>query len=316
MDPIVLFFLLGMFAQFAKSDLKLPEALTDSISIYLLLAIGLKGGVTLHSAQVPGLAAKVIAVVLLGASIALIAYAALRTLRFEKLDAASLCAHYGSVSVVTYAVCVDFLTARQIAFEAYTPMFVALMEAPGIIVGVLLARLADRGPGPHPTADQSWGQVAHEVFLNKGVLLLLGGLTIGAIAGPDRLKPFFLLYNDLFKGILGLFLIALGMQAAARLKDVLPYGARLIGFGIVGPVLFGAIGVFTGSLLGLSIGGMTVLGTLAASASYIAAPTAMQVAVPQANPALGIGAALGLTFPFNIVIGVPLYHQMAKLLAG
>ncbi|MGL4573505.1 MAG: sodium-dependent bicarbonate transport family permease [Burkholderiaceae bacterium] len=312
LDPIVLFFLLGVLAHFAKSDLKLPEALTESISIYLLLAIGLKGGVTLHDAQVDNLGIKAGSVIVLGCVIALLAYAALRALRFGKIDAASICAHYGSVSVVTYAVCTDFLAAQNIAYEPYTAMFVALMEAPGIVVGVLLARMADRANGD--TAKQSWGALAHEVFLNKGVFLLLGGLTIGAIAGEARLAPFFELYVDLFKGVLGLFLIGLGLQAASHLAGVLPVGMRLIGFALAAPLAFGVIGVSTGWLLGLSVGGMTVLGTLAASASYIAAPAAMRVAVPQSNPALGLGAALGITFPLNILFGIPLYAQLAEQL--
>jgi uncharacterized protein len=313
MDPIVLFFLLGMLAHFAKSDLALPDALTDSISIYLLLAIGLKGGVTLHHAEVPNLAIKISTVIALGCAVALLAYMALRALRFDSLNAASICAHYGSVSVVTYAVCIDYLAARSIAFEPYTAMFVALMEAPGIVVGLLLARLAVRSSnasGGRPQT-QSWGALAHEVFLNKGVFLLLGGMAIGAIAGSERLKPFFALYNDLFKGVLGLFLIGLGMQAARHLAGVLPVGLRLIGFALVAPLCFGVLGVATGYLLGLSVGGMTVLGTLAASASYIAAPAAMRVALPDANPALGLGAALGITFPLNILFGVPLYAQLA-----
>jgi hypothetical protein len=312
LDPIVLFFLLGVLAHFAKSDLKLPEALTESISIYLLLAIGLKGGVELHNAQVENLGIKLTSVIALGCVVALIAYAALRTLRFGKVDAASVCAHYGSVSVVTYAVCIDFLAAQNIPYENYTAMFVAVMEAPGIVVGVLLARMADRAHTG--TAGQSWGALAHEVFLNKGVLLLLGGLTIGAIAGPQRLEPFFELYVGMFKGVLGLFLIGLGIQAASHLSGVLPVGMRLIGFALAAPLLFGALGVTTGWLLSLSVGGMTILGTLAASASYIAAPAAMRVAVPHANPALGLGAALGLTFPLNILFGIPIYAQIAQRL--
>lgn len=307
-----MFFLLGVLAQFAKSDLRLPEALTESISIYLLLAIGLKGGVELHNTSVNNLGIKLVSVITLGCVVALLAYAVLRALRFNSINAASICAHYGSVSVVTYAVCIDFLTAQNISYENYTAMFVAVMEAPGIIVGVLLARMADRAHDS--TAKQSWGSLAHEVFLNKGVLLLLGGLAIGAIAGPQRLAPFFELYVGMFKGVLGLFLIGLGMQAAAHFAGVLPVGVRLISFALAAPLVFGALGVLTGWLLGLSTGGMTVLGTLAASASYIAAPAAMRVAVPQANPALGLGAALGVTFPLNIMVGIPLYAQLAQRL--
>ena len=314
MDPIVLFFLLGMLAHFAKSDLALPDALTDSISIYLLLAIGLKGGVTLHHAQVPNLALKISTVIALGCVVAVLAYMALRLLRFDTINAASICAHYGSVSVVTYAVCIDYLAAQAIPVEPYTAMFVALMEPPGIVVGLLLARLAVRQAGDSAQKTQSWPALAHEVFLNKGVFLLLGGMAIGAIAGSERLKPFFALYNDLFKGVLGLFLIGLGMQAARHLAGVLPVGLRLIGFALVAPPCFGVLGVASGHLLGLSIGGMTVLGTLAASASYIAAPAAMRVALPQANPALGLGAALGITFPLNILFGVPLFAQLAAWL--
>jgi uncharacterized protein len=305
LDPVVLFFLLGVIARLAKSDLRLPEALYETLSIYLLLAIGLKGGVELAKHPIATVAPQAIAVIAMGLILPLLAYPLLRFIgRLNNFDSAAIAAHYGSVSVVTFAVGLAFVTKRGVPFEEYMPLFVAVLEVPGIIVGILLARM-------HTLKTVHWGELAHEIFFSKSVVLLVGGLLIGWIAGPSGIDPMRGLFFDLFKGVLALFLLEMGLVAASRIGDLRRAGPFLIAFGIIVPVIFACIGAVLGDMIGLSLGGTTLLAVLAASASYIAAPAAIRIAVPEANPALSIGAALGITFPFNLTIGIPLYYQLA-----
>ena len=308
MDPVVLFFVLGVVARLAKSDLRLPEALYETLSIYLLLAIGLKGGVELAKHPISTVAPQAVAIVAMGLLLPLLAYPVLRFIgRMSNFDAAAIAAHYGSVSVVTFAVGLAFVTQRGVSFEEYMPLFVALLEVPGIVVGILLARL-------HTLKTVRWGELTHEIMFGKSVVLLVGGLCIGWLAGPQGIDPMRGLFFDLFKGVLALFLLEMGLVAASRLTDLKRAGPFLIAFGIIVPVVFGMIGAGVGSTIGLSIGGTTLLAVLAASASYIAAPAAIRIAIPEANPTLSIGAALGITFPFNLTLGIPLYFEFAKML--
>jgi uncharacterized protein len=308
MDPIVLFFLLGLLARIARSDLRLPEAMYDALAIYLLLAIGLKGGVQLAQQPLATVLPQALAAIALGAAIPLLLFPLLRA-TLARPDAASIAAHYGSVSVVTFAVATSFLAAQSIDAETYMPLMVALMEAPGIRVGIVLARA---GGGERI----AWGALAHEALFGKSVLLLLGGLAIGALIGPAGSAPIAPLFTDLFKGVLALFLLEMGLVAGGRIGDLRRAGPFLLAFGIGAPLALGAIGALVGHAVGLSLGGAALLATLAASASYIAAPTAMRIAVPEANPALSIGVALGVTFPFNIFVGIPLYLQYARWIGG
>lgn len=309
-DPVVFFFLLGVLARLAKSDLRLPEALYEALAIYLLLAIGLKGGTQLAQQPPAAVLPQALAAIALGATIPLLLFPLLtRVGRLSRADGASIAAHYGSVSVVTFAVGLSVLAQRNLAAEPYMPLLVALMEAPGIVTGILLARLGG-------TQRIAWGTLAHEVVFGKSVLLLLGGLAIGALAGPDGLKPIEPLFIDLFKGVLALFLLEMGLVAGGRLGDLKRAGPFLVAFGVAAPLVLGALGAMVGCAIGLSVGGTALLATLSASASYIAAPTAMRIAVPQANPALSIGVALGVTFPFNITIGIPVYLQYARWLGS
>ena len=308
MDPVVLFFVLGVAARLAKSDLRLPEALYETLSIYLLLAIGLKGGVELAKHPISTVAPQAVAIVAMGLLLPLLAYPVLRFIgRMNNFDAAAIAAHYGSVSVVTFAVGLAFVTERGVPFEEYMPLFVALLEVPGIVVGILLARL-------HTLKTVRWGELAQEIMFGKSVVLLVGGLCIGWLAGPQGIDPMRGLFFDLFKGVLALFLLEMGLVAASRLTDLKRAGPFLIAFGIIVPVVFAMIGAGVGSAIGLSIGGTTLLAVLAASASYIAAPAAIRIAIPEANPTLSIGAALGITFPFNLTLGIPLYFEFAKML--
>ena len=313
LDVVVLFFMLGVFARLVGSDLRLPEALYETLSIYLLLAIGLKGGIELSKQPLAALAPQVAATMALGFVIPFVLFPLLRLLRLSPADSAALGAHYGSVSVVTFAVVTAALAREGIAFESHAPLWVAVMEAPGLVAGIVLARWQMRGDGGAQTVTR-WGALAHDVLFGKSVLMLMGGLAIGAVAGEAGTAPIKAVFIDPFKGVLALFLLELGLVAGARLGEMRRFGGAVLAVGLLAPPLLAVAGALVGVALNLSTGGVAILATLAASASYIAAPTAMRIAVPQANAALSITAALGITFPFNIVIGIPLYIRLAQAL--
>ena len=306
-EPVILFFLLGAFAGFVRSDLKIPGVLYESLSIFLLLAIGLKGGVELARYPLLAVGLPALAVVASGALIPLAAYPVLRRIgKMTRADAGSIAAHYGSVSVVTFAVGSTYLARLDVKAEGYMTVFLVLLEFPALVIGVLLARRGERGT--------RWGPLLHEVLTGKSLVLLLGGLAIGWVAGPDNIAPLDRVFFDLFKGLLAFFLLEMGLVAARRFDDLRRAGFFLVAFAIIDPLVAAGLGLVTGALLGLSLGGITLLATLYASASYIAAPAAMRIAVPEANPSLSIGAALGITFPFNLIVGIPLYHRLAQSL--
>ena len=316
-DVVVLFFLLGVLARLVKSDLSLPGVLYETLSIYLLLAIGLKGGVELSKQSLDAVIPQMLFCLALGLLIPLLLYPVLRRLvGLGGFDAASVAAHYGSVSVVTFAVASAYLTSRNIAFEAHAALWVALLEAPGIVMGIALARWIEKKEVGSSAAKTgfAWRALAHDVFLGKSVFLLVGGLTIGTLMGEAGTAPIAPLFTVLFKGVLAIFLLELGLVAGGRLGELKRYGAKLIAFALLAPVSLAVLGALGGKALGLSTGGIAIMSALAASASYIAAPTAMRIAVPQANAALSITAALGVTFPFNVLIGIPLYLMLAQAL--
>jgi hypothetical protein len=310
LDPVIWFFVLGIAAGVARADLRLPAAIYEFVSTLLLLAIGLKGGVELAREGSGGLpAAELAGVLALGFLLPLPVYAVARGLgRLGRADAASLAAHYGSVSVGTFAVVIGYLAARGIAYEGRAPVWVVLLEVPAIVAGILLAR--------GRSAGVAWGRLLRELFLGRSIVLLLGGLAIGWAAGPEGTASIQPLFFDLFKGILALFLLEMGLIAAAQLPTLRRHGLFIVAFGLLAPPLLAVAGALLGRALGLSPGGMTVLATLAASASYIAAPAAIRTAVPEANPALSLTASLALTFPFNIIVGIPLYERLAFALAA
>lgn len=303
LDVVVLFFLFGLLAGLVRSELKLPPALYDTLSLFLLLAIGLKGGVGLAQQSLQPLLPQLALVILLGMLQTLAGFAVLR-LKMNRVDAAATAAHYGSVSVATFAVGVNWLTERGISFESQLSIFLAVMEIPAILVGIVLAQGVSR--------QTRWRRLAHETFLGKGVTLLLGGMAIGYLAGPDGIVPLKPLFVDLFKGALALFLLEMGLIVARQCQDLRRHGLFLLGFALLMPLASAGLGLVIGQLMGLSLGGLTLLATLAASASYIAVPATMRIAVPQANPGLSLSAVLGVTFPFNIMLGIPLYHSWAR----
>ena len=309
MDIVILFFMLGLAAGLLRSELKLPSALYDSLSLVLLLTIGLKGGEGLAQQALGPLLPQLGLVVLLCVALTLLAYGFLRRLgRLSRADAAAIAAHYGSVSVATFAVGSNWLTSRNITFEPQLIIFLTVMEVPAIIVGIILARGLSR--------STEWGSLAHEAFLGKGVTLLIGGMVIGWIAGPAGLAPVKELFFDLFKGALALFLLEMGLIVAKQIGELRRKGLFIAAFGLLMPLFGAGLGLTLGWLMGLSVGGITLLATLAASASYIAVPATMRLAVPEANPALSLAAVLGVTFPFNILLGIPLYHGLAVQLVG
>jgi len=306
---VIWFFVLGVAAGAARADLRLPGAIYEFVSTVLLLAIGLKGGVELARDTGALPVTELGSILLLGFMLPLPAFAIAHYVgRLDRADAASLAAHYGSVSVGTFAVVVSYLATRGITFEARAPVWVVLLEVPAILAGILLARGL--------SGDVAWRHLMRELFLGRSIVLLLGGLAIGWLAGPEGSGSIEPLFFDLFKGILALFLLEMGLIAAAQLPTLRQHGLFIVLFGVAVPVAFAFVGAGLGHVLGLSPGGITVLATLAASASYIAAPAAIRTAVPEANPALSLTAALAVTFPFNIVVGIPLYERIAAALAG
>lgn len=301
----VLAFALGIVAALLRADLRLPDAVYQAISMYLLLAIGLKGGVALREQSVTDVVGPVAAAIALGIVIPILAFAVLRGItRLGPVDRGAMAAHYGSTSLVTFTAALVFLDASSIPYEGYVATLLAIMEIPGILVGLMLAGRASR--------TSTWGRSLREVLTGRSILLLAGGLVIGVITGPmgyERVEPFF---GTLFTGILALFLLEMGVLAGRRLGSIREAGWGLLAFAIVFPVVVGALGIVTGAAVGLSEGGAMVLGVLCASASYIAAPAAVRLALPSANPGITLTTSLGITFPFNLVIGIPLYWWIAQ----
>lgn len=303
LDPVILFFLLGLVSGLLRSELRLPAAIYDLVTMLLLLSIGMKGGIELAKQSFVQLLPQVVAVIVMGSLLPIVAYPVLRYVgRFKREDAASIAAHYGSVSVATFAVATSWYISREITFEAHMPLLLAILEIPAIVLGLLLARGF--------SGEMRLKHVAHEVFLGKGIVLLVGGLLIGWAAGPDGLATIKPLFFDLFKGILALFLLEMGLITATQVGSLRQYGLFLVLFGIGMPLFSSLVGILFGWMLSLSVGGAAMLATLAASASYIAVPAAMRISVPEANPALSLAASLGITFPFNVLIGIPIYYSL------
>lgn len=305
LSPSVLAFGLGSLARLAKSDLKLPEPVYAALSTYLLLSIGLRGGAELAHTSFADLWRPALGTLALGAATPLWCYAILRR-RFGVEDSAALAAHYGSVSAVTFLAALTYVDAVGRPAEGFMPTLVAVLEVPGIVVALLLAARA--GGGAHWTAG------LREVLTGRSVLLLLGGLAMGALAGPRGLaavEPFFVAP---FQGVLVLFLLEMGLLAADRAGDLRRVGAFLVAFSLLVPLVHGAIGAWVAYIVGLSPGGAVVLAAMAASASYIAAPAAVRASLPRANPSYYLTASLALTFPFNLTIGIPLFHQIVELI--
>ncbi len=315
-SPFIQLFILGLLAGFFKSDLELPEALTKSLSIYLMLAIGMKGGIEIAHTQ----AAYSEIALLLATAIALsfltpyLCYWILRkTTEITRLDAAAISAHYGSVSAVTFSFALTYLRDRGVHVEGYAVTLLAVMEFPAILGGLMLAQRSVRLPHEKKTKLLS-KKVLQEVFLNGSVFLLLGGMIIGATANPEgmaKVKPYLI---DPFNGILCLFLLELGLLAAKEVKKVNNFSWKLAAFGVYMPIVLGLITFPIAMILGFTPGDTIILAILGASASYIAVPAAMKIALPEANPAYYITLSLCITFPLTMIVYIPMFTYLGQML--
>lgn len=306
LSPVILMFALGLIASLLKSDLQLPEPLYKGLAIYLLLAIGLKGGIELNRTPVNEFIWPALLTLFLGLLTPIIAYNVLRRLgRFDRVNASAIAAHYGSVSAVTFIVALAFADMAGHTPEGYMPALVAILEVPAIVVGIMIAYTREKRAG-------SWKEALHEVLTGRSILLLVGGLLIGWISGPLKFEPIQPFFITGFQGALALFLLEMGIITARRLDGLKKVGGFLIGFGILLPIFHGLLAIWLGSMVGLSLAGSAVLGAMVSSASYIAAPAAVRIALPEANPTFYLTASLGITFPFNIVFGIPLYFAFAE----
>lgn len=315
LSPMVLFFALGVAAGWAKSDLAIPEAISKGLSLYLMLAIGFKGGAELASNGFSNtVAIALLLAVGLSFTIPLIAYALLKvTTRVDGANAAAISAHYGSVSIVTFVAATGFLAYQGVAYEGYLVAMLALMETPAIITGLLLARVGKPAPndGGKPIVSR---QLLRQVLLCGSVVLLVGSFVIGWVTGQEGMEIMSPIVLDPFKAVLAVFLLDMGLLVGRRLDEFGKMGMALVLFGIGMPLIGASIGLIAAFAIGLSIGGMTLVAVLAGSASYIVVPAAMRLSLPEANPAIYVTLSLAVTFPFNLVIGIPLYHAAATLL--
>jgi hypothetical protein len=310
MSPIVLAFALGAIAGFIRSELELPEAVIKLLSIYLLFSIGLVGGHELAKVEFADIASLIAVTLALTVAIPVICFAVLRLAAgFDAANAAAIAAHYGSVSSATFFTAMTFATAMGTPAEGTMTAVVALMEF-AVIVSLLIARWS--------MGRQNGGISLKDLLLStlrgRGILLLSGGMLIGGLATQgqwEQIKPF---YGDLFRGFLMLFLLEMGITAARQIKGFAKVGVFMTGFAIAAPLAFGLLGVTLGWAIGLSLGGAFVLGAVCASASFIDAPAACRAALPEANPGIYLTASLGITLPFNLLAGIPLYYKYTQWL--
>lgn len=313
LNPPILFFFLGMTAVLVKSDLEIPPPVPKLFSLYLLLSIGFKGGVELvKSGITQEVILTILAAMLMACFVPIYTFFILK-LKLDTYDAAAIAATYGSISAVTFITASAFLSELGMAFDGYMVAALALMESPAIIVGLILVNLFTSDQGER---DFSWAEVLKEAFLNSSVFLLVGSLLIGVLTGEhgwEVLSPF---TQNMFYGVLTFFLLDMGLVAARRIKDLQKTGAFLISFAILIPILNAGIGLLMAKFIGMSQGNALLFAVLSASASYIAVPAAMRLTVPEANPSLYVSTALAVTFPFNIIVGIPLYLYGINLLWG
>ena len=312
LSPMVLFFGLGALAAFVRSDLTVPEAAGTTMAIYLMVAIGLKGGVAVAA---EGFTAELAVAAALGLALSIAlplpAFWLVRSVgRQSPTDAAAIAAHYGSVSVVTFVTGIEIIKLAGLPASGYMIAVLALMETPAIVIGVLLARRATKSD------SMNTGRIAHETFFNGSVMLLVGSFLIGLVVGSDGYKQVAPVFEAGFRGVLCLFLLDMGLIAARRLRETRSLTLTLAGLAIAIPIMNGLVGTLLGTTAGLGTANAAALGILAASASYIAVPAAMRMAVPEANAGTSLAMSLGVTFPFNVALGIPLYVWFARSFAG
>jgi uncharacterized protein len=332
LDPAILFFAFGVLAGMLKSNLEVPPPIAKFLSLYLLMALGLKGGFALAQSGVDASAARAIgAAVALAFIVPALGFVLLRRV-VSGFDAAAVAAAYGSVSAVTFVTAMQYLEAQQIAVGGHMTVAMVLMESPAIIMAVLLAsslrpasvgasavhsgRGASLALAGGPSSMPGLGRVLHESFTDGAHLLLLGSMAVGYLsgeAGKAVMQPF---SGDLFKGMLAFFLLDMGLMVARNFAAARSQAPLLVAYGVLAPLLHASLALALAALLGLEVGDATLLMVLAASASYIVVPAVLRHAVPEANPSLYFGLSLGLTFPLNILVGIPLYTLAARHVLG
>ncbi len=314
LSPVILFFLLGFFAKFLKSDLEIPGNVSKFVSIYLMMAIGYKGGYALSTSVLDG---KIIAVLMTGGVMSFVVpFIGFYLLKFfsdlRVTDRAVIAAHYGSVSVVTFVTATELLNSMSVPYDSWMVAVMAVMETPAIFACLLLVNAMAQKKKNHVTMD---GAVWREIFLNGSVVVLVGSFFVGWLSGEQGMQtvqPFFV---DIFKGVLCLFMLDIGMVAAAKLWDKdAQLQPRIVIYGILMPLIGSGIGLFLGYWLGLETGSLMLLAVLGASASYIAVPAAIRVALPHVNLSPAITLSLAITFPFNIILGLPFYYAAADFI--
>ena len=305
----VLAFVFGCIAARVKSDVRMPEQIYQFMSIYLLFGIGLKGGHAIKSVQFQEIISPALLTLVIGSLVPVAAYFVLKLVRtLTDLDRGAIAAHYGSTSLITFSAALLFLETNVIEVEGFATVLLVLMEIPGLVVGIYLG-------SRHINRNVEWKETLLEVLTGKTVLLLVGGLVIGGLTsdvGYEKVSPFFI---GILGGLLALFLMHLGYLAGSNFAEIKKVGPRVAVFGIIFPVIVGTLAVVAGHSIGMSVGGATILGVLAASASYIAAPAAVSIGLPTANASLALMSSIGVTFPFNLIFGIPIYLEVATLLA-
>ena len=310
-DIVVMFFLLGLVAGLLKSNLTLPKAAYDTLSLLLMLTIGLKGGMALHGHLGFGLLFELAVVAALGAFIALVLMPVVFYLvKLNKADAASIAAHYGSVSAGTFAVVLAYSQTNNLVTGGQVTLYLVMLELPAIVTALAFYN-RQQGIG-----NVDHAALWHETLTNRGVVLLTGGVIIGLMYGPAQGAEVTTLLTSAFKAMLAVFLLEMGLTAAESLRPIPWQHWRALLFALLAPPVLSLVGMGAGILLGLSVGSILVLAALTASASYIAAPAAIRTAIPKANLGLAMLMSLGITFPFNVIIGIPLYHKLIILIAG
>lgn len=312
LSPVILFFVLGVVLALLRCEISIPEAIGKALALYLMAAIGLKGGVQVAQG---GFSMDLLTTALVGVALSFalplpVFWAMRRIGGVDRINAGAVAAHYGSVSVVTFVTGIAILEASGLAVAGYMVAVLALMEAPAILTGLWLARRSAA-----PVAGHASNPFSH-ALRDGSVLLLLGSFAIGLVVGPDGFAPVRPVFDDAFRGILCLFLLDMGLVAARQIRVTRSLTPVLAGLAIAFALINGALGVVLGALIGLDAGTAAALGILAGSASYIAAPAAVRLALPEADISLPLAMSLAITFPFNVVVGIPLFALLAQQLTG
>lgn len=316
LSPMILFFLIGIVAVLVNSDLKVPSAFYTGYTMIILFTIGIKGGVELRSVSFLEMLPTIFAALLLSIGMLFIAYFVVaKIFKFSVTESWAIAAHYGSVSAVTFIAGLAFLEKNEVFYEAYMSAILVVMEGPAIILAIIFYKMHWQKQGQDTNnPNASLKHVVKEAFFGKSIFLLLGGIFIGFVAHADGLAKITPLFGDLFYGVLCIFLLHMGMIATQSIKKIEKLRLSSFLFAFILPVIGGTIGAFVGNVIGLSIGGAFILAVLTGSASYIAAPAAIEQAIPKANSGIYLGSALGLTLPFNLIIGIPYFYWVVTLM--